>query len=101
MILASRAIACDISGTKGTVSEDGQSVIERTPISVMEQARQYGGYQKAAEQIESNRLAIVNSTRYSASVRRQVSDDLSIDVAALECWAAACVDKPDNPACRF
>ncbi|MBO2950321.1 hypothetical protein J4754_20705 [Burkholderia pseudomallei] len=101
MILASRAIACDISGTKGTVSEDRQSVIERTPISVMEQAKQYGGYQKAAEQIESNRLAIVNSTRYSASVRRQVSDDLSIDVAALECWAAACVDKPDNPACRF
>ncbi|WP_080300090.1 hypothetical protein [Burkholderia pseudomallei] len=101
MIFASRAIACDISGTKGTVSEDGQSVIERTPISVMEQAKQYGGYQKAAEQIESNRLAIVNSTRYSASVRRQVSDDLSIDVAALECWAAACVDKPDNPACRF
>ncbi|QCU30636.1 hypothetical protein FE789_21480 [Burkholderia pseudomallei] len=101
MILASRAIACDISGTKGTVSEDRQSVVERTPISVMEQARQYGGYQKAAEQIESNRLAIVNSTRYSASVRRQVSDDLSIDVAALECWAAACVDKPDNPACRF
>lgn len=67
----------------------------------MEQAKQYGGYQKAAEQIESNRLAIVNSTRYSDSVRRQVSDDLSIDVAALECWAAACVDKPDNPACRF
>ncbi|ARK59132.1 hypothetical protein [Burkholderia pseudomallei] len=101
MTLASRVIACEISGTHGTIRGDGQSVVERTPISVMEQAKQYGGYQKAAEQIESNRLAIVNSTRYSASVRRQVSDDLSINVATLKCWAAACVDKPDNPACRL
>jgi|GEM_PF-4832114 len=95
------ALECDVNGVKGTISADGQSIETRTPISLKDQARTYGGYQRAADFLERNRADIATNPHYSRAVKSQVSDDLTKNVSDLKCWAALCQQDSSNAACKF
>lgn len=100
-ICASSAIACESFGTQGKISDNGQGIVARMPIPLAEQARKYGGYEKAAEYVENNRLSVINSNHFSESVKRQVDNDLTRNVDQLKCWVAVCSNNSNNPACHF
>ncbi len=92
-------MACESYGTQGKISDDGQEIIERTPIPLVEQARRYGSYAQAEESIENNRLAVINSSHISASVKQQIDSDLTRNREQLKCWAQACSNNASSPAC--
>ena len=97
--LASTATACDLLGVKGQISDDGQSITRRQPIALKEQAKQYGGYEAAANFIEQNRQAVMSSEKFSPSVKNQVNSDLTANVAQLKCWAKVCSKNSADPIC--
>lgn len=97
----STATACDLTGTKGQISDDGQSIKSRQSIALKEQAKLYGGYQQAAKYIEKNRETIMYSDKFSQAVKQQVDDDLSLNAIQLRCWAAVCSQNSTDPACSL
>ena len=99
--LVPAAKACDYLGIKGQLSDDGQSIVSRQPIALKEQAKQYGGYTEAANVIEQNRLSVLQNEQISATIRRQVDNDLTANVKQLRCWAAVCSKGSADPACRL
>jgi hypothetical protein len=104
LLVASSAVMaaeCGVNGVTGVISADGQSIETQTAIPLKDQARTYGGYQKAAEFLEKNRMDIAADPHYSSAVKKQVSDDLTKNESDLKCWAALCQQDSANEACRF
>jgi len=99
--LASTATACELTGIKGAISDDGNSITDRQVILLKDQARTYGGYQKAADYLEQNRLAVLLSGSFSQDVKDRVDRDMTKNVADLQCWVAACARDSAHPACQF
>ncbi len=100
-LAAPAAMACDLMGIRGQVSDNGQTITSRQPIALKEQARQYGGYWEAANVIEQNRQSVLQQPGLSAAVRQQVDSDLSANVQQLRCWAQVCSKDNGNSTCQL
>lgn len=98
---AAAAAACDYLGTKGQLSDDGQSIVSRQPIALKEQAKQYGGYMEAASFIDQNRLSLLQNEHISGTVKRQIDSDLTENAKQLRCWSAVCSQGSADPACHL
>jgi hypothetical protein len=99
--LTSSAMACDLTGVKGTISNDGQSITSRQSILLKDQARTYGGYEQAAAYMEQNREQVLTNAGYSQAVKDQVNSDMTKNVQDLKCWASVCTKHGSNPECQF
>lgn len=99
--LASSAMACDLTGVKGAISKDGQAITARQSILLKDQARTYGGYERAAAYMEQNRLEVLQNAAYSQAVKDQVSSDMLKNAQDLKCWAVVCKKDSSNPGCQF
>jgi hypothetical protein len=94
-------MACETTGIKGQISEDGQSIASRQTIPLKEQARAYGGYERAADYMAQNRVAVLQSGQYSRAVKDRVSSDMLTNEQSLRCWAAVCKEDNTDPGCQF
>lgn len=101
LTLASSAMACDLTGVKGAISNDGQAITVRQSILLKDQARTYGGYERAAAYMEQNRLEVLQNTAYSQAVRDQVSNDMLKNAQDLKCWVLLCKKDSSDPGCQF
>lgn len=95
------AMACDLMGVKGAISNDGLTITARQPILLKDQARTYGGYERAAAYMEQNRLEVLQNTAYSRAVKDQVSSDMLKNAQDLKCWALVCKKDSSDPGCQF
>lgn len=98
---SSTGFCCGQLGTKGKISDDGQSIVSTEKIPLMEQARLYGGYAHAADYIEQNRRSIVGNDHFSLSVKGQVDNELMENVSELRCWAASCAKDESQAECHL
>ena len=99
--LTSTAIACDLTGIKGSISDDGRTITSRQSIPLKDQARTYGGYERAATYMEQNRLGVLQNSGYSQAVKDQVDRDMLKNVEDLKCWASICKQNGTDPGCQF
>ncbi|MBN3815668.1 hypothetical protein G3N57_03220 [Paraburkholderia sp. Se-20369] len=99
--LTPSAIACDMTGIKGAIGDDGQAITVRQSILLKDQARTYGGYERAAAYMEQNRMAVQQKARYSQAVKDQVSSDMLKNEQDLKCWANVCRKDSRDPGCQF
>ncbi|WP_175947701.1 hypothetical protein [Burkholderia pyrrocinia] len=99
--LVSSAMACDLMGIKGAISNDGQVITARQSILLKDQARTYGGYERAAAYMEQNRTEVLKNTGYSQAVKDQVSSDMLKNAQDLKCWALLCKKGSGDPGCQF
>ncbi|KWC17016.1 hypothetical protein [Burkholderia ubonensis] len=99
--LASTAMACELTGIKGAISNDGQAITVRQSILLKDQARTYGGYERAAAYMEQNRAEVLKNARYSQAVKDQVSSDMLKNEQDLKCWALICKKDSSDPGCQF
>ncbi|KVG57626.1 hypothetical protein [Burkholderia territorii] len=97
----SSAMACDLTGIKGAISNDGQEITARQSILLKDQARTYGSYERAAAYMEQNRVEVLKNATYSQAVKDQVSRDMLKNAQDLKCWALACSKDSSNPGCQF
>jgi hypothetical protein len=95
-VLASSAMACDLTGVKGAISNDGQTITARQSILLKDQARTYGGYERAAAYMAQNRLEVLQNASSSQAVKDQVSNTQD-----LKCWALACNKDRSDPGCQL
>ncbi|WDD94129.1 hypothetical protein Bsp3421_004240 [Burkholderia sp. FERM BP-3421] len=100
-VLASSAMACDLTGVKGAISNDGQAITARQSILLKDQARTYGGYERAAAYMAQNRLEVLKNASYSQAVKDQVSNDMLKNTQDLKCWALACNKDRSDPGCQL
>ncbi|KUY86240.1 hypothetical protein WI25_34800 [Burkholderia cepacia] len=99
--IVSSATACDLMGIKGTISDDGRAITTRQSILLKDQARTYGGYERAAAYMEQNRLEVLQKAAYSQAVKDRVSNDMLKNAQDLKCWALACKQDSGNSECQF
>jgi hypothetical protein len=101
LALASSAMACDLTGIRGAISDDGQAITARQSILLKDLALTYGGYERAAAYMAQNRLEVLQNATYSQAVKDQVSSDMLKNTQDLKCWAMVCNKDRSDPGCQF
>lgn len=76
-------MTCELTGIKGAISNDGQAVTVRRSILLKNQARTYGGDERAAAYIEQNRADVLKNARYSDLPSRTIGTHISVPRAKL------------------
>ncbi|KVR54994.1 hypothetical protein WK18_28860 [Burkholderia ubonensis] len=94
-------MACDLTGIKGAIRNDGQAITARQSILLKDQARTYGGYERAAAYMEQNRMEVLQNAGYSQAVKDQVSSDMQKNAQDLKCWALLCENDGYDSGCQF
>ncbi|WGS45681.1 hypothetical protein LFL97_23465 [Burkholderia sp. JSH-S8] len=95
------AMACDLMGINGAISNDGQAITVRQSILLKDQARTYGGYERAAAYMERNRKEVLKNPGYSQAVKDRVSGDMLKNEQDLKCWASICNKNSNDQECQF
>lgn len=98
---ATSVMACELTGIKGSISDDGRTITSRQMILLKDQARSYGGYERAAGYMEQNRLNVMQNAAFSQAVKDQVNSDMLKNTQDLKCWAEVCKKNSNDPACQF